>query len=327
MIQNILLRRTYYPSARGNREVEIEGNVVDLSLMGVEVSAQRVCKYFRTLDAEGEWLSEIVLCALLAQAQTYAARRWIPPTPAVSPIVELVAYQWYFNQRGVPGFKNKSAETWGQLNGKAKAALSGGDIGELLDSVQDFVNEWGLMYRLDRGAFGIKEMKTTAGVEFVTGSGHAVEVMRKRPDSSSPVIIDEGVPRVAVGNGVTDLPTALQSAWNLAHYRIDRKLQRAKAPLDIVAVDITSRMAGMELLAISALSYSRHLELKQQMAQAVHLADQGRLAILFYARSPARASAAMALPYHSNLKWYGALGTPSIRVRPLRRSDLDPFGP
>jgi hypothetical protein len=325
-VQNILLRRKYHPTAIGNREVKVEGNVVDLSLLGVEESAQRVCKYFSALDDTGEWLSEIVLCGLLTQAQRYAANGWVPHPPLVSSIIELVAYQWYFDRKGIAGFRDKYNETWGQLNGKAESAMSGGSIAELLNAVTDFTNEWEFMYRLEQIGYEVGEMHTTGGVEFVLESGHAVEMFRKRSDPSFPVTFTDDGPRFTAGRQVTNLPSALQSAWDLAQHRIKKKVERASKPLDIIAVDITSRMAGMKLMGIAGLSNTGHFSLHNQMGQAVRIAERGGPAILFYTRprSCGRA-AAVAIPLDPEFPWYGALGAPSVRVRPLRPSDLNTF--
>jgi len=296
---------------------------VNLSLLGIDESAQRVCKYFSALDDEGEWLSEIVLCSLLVQAQGYAQDGWIPHPPLISSVFELVAYQRYFDTKGIAGFDDKYSETWGQLNGKAQSAMEEGAVTELLNTVIDFANEWGLMYRLDQLGHEVGEMNTTSGVEFSLGSDHTVETFRKRPEPSFPVTFTDDGPRLTAGPQVTNLPTALQSAWSLAQDRVEKKIERASEPLDIVAVDITSKMSGIELMGIAGLTRTQHFSLQKQINQALQIADAGGPAVLFYTRPRACDwAAAIALPYNPDFACYGALGAPSIRVRPLRPSDL-----
>ncbi|WP_255153026.1 hypothetical protein [Halorarius halobius] len=318
---HVNLRGKYRLRPVGSQSVAIEGNLIPLSMIGVEVSAQKLASFWQYLDQHYESLfSYIVTTALAVQAKKYISNGMMGGVPAITAAVEVAGYMRYFvDQHPVPsGAHEKFEEILTEQLGNQHGA-------ELLLSTGDFSSELWFAQNVFELRHAV-EFSTDANRDLVMNGEDSIEVTRKRPsyDTTTITVNGQDVPQIDVGNTVVTLPQTLASALQHARYSIEYKKDRGASPPDIVAVDITGRTPGFELTAMANLFGHDFFALPRQLANASNLAAPGEPAILFYTSPyhPDRRIDAIALPHDPDTSVFPTLGHRSIRKRPLDESDL-----
>jgi hypothetical protein len=318
---HIDLRGEYRLRPVGSHSVAIEGNVIPLTMIGTELSAQKLASFWQYLDQHYESLfSYIVATALTVQAKKYTSTGIIEGIPAVTDAVEVAAYMRYFmDQRPVPsGTREKFEEILTEQLGNQHGV-------ELLLSTGDFSSELWFAQNVFELGHGV-EFSTSANRDLVLNEEDSVEVTRKRPGYETTTITVNGqdVPQIDVENTSVTLPQTLASALQHSRHSIEYKKDRGASPPDIVAVDITGRSPGFELTAMANLYGNDYFALPRQLATASNFAATDKPAILFYTSPyhPDRRIDAIALPHDPDTSVFPTLGHRSIRKRPLDRSDL-----
>ena len=318
---HVNLRDKYRLRPVGSHSVTIEGNLIPLSMIGVEVPAQKVASFWQYLDQQYDSLfSYIVATALAAQAKKYTSDGMMGGIPVITAAVEVAGYMRYFvDQHPVPsGTHSKFKEILTEQ-------LSNQHGIELLLSAGDFSSE--LWFAQNVFELGIAvDFSTDSNRDLIINGENSIEVTRKRPSYDIKTITVNGqhVPQIDVGEKVVTLPQTLASALQHARHSIEYKKDRGATPPDIVAVDITGRSPGFELTAMANLFGHGFFALPRQLANASNLAMQGEPAILFYTSPyhPDRHIDAIALPHDPDTSIFPTLGHQSIRKRPLDESDL-----